>query len=38
MKKNVLVLLTFALVIAVAGSGFWLLHSFIHRRAHSQTS
>ena len=29
MKKTVLVLITFALVIAVAGSGFWLVHYFI---------
>lgn len=29
MKKTVLVLITFALVIAVAGCGFWLTHYFI---------
>ena len=29
MKKAVLVLITFALVIAAAGCGFWLVHSFI---------
>ena len=32
MKKTVLVLITFALVIAVAGSGFWLVHYFIDSR------
>ena len=29
MKKTVLVLITFALVVAVAGCGFWLVHYFI---------
>ena len=29
MKKTILVLITFALVIAVAGCGFWLVHYFI---------
>ena len=32
MKKTVLVLITFALIIAVAGSGFWLVHYFIDSR------
>ena len=29
MKKTILVLLTFALVLTVAGCGFWLTHYFI---------
>ena len=37
MKKTVLVLITFALVIAVAGSGFWLVHYFIDSREQRQT-
>ena len=37
MKKTVLVLLTFALVIAVAGCGFWLVHYFIDSREQRQT-
>ena len=37
MKKTVLVLITFALVIAVAGSGFWLVHYFIDSREQCQT-
>ena len=37
MKKTVLVLITFALVIAVAGSGFWLVHFFIDSREQRQT-
>ena len=36
MKKTVLVLITFALVIAVAGSGFWLVHYFIDSREQRQ--
>lgn len=37
MKKTVLVLITFALVIAVAGSGFWLVHYFIDSREQKET-
>ena len=37
MKKTVLVLITFALVIAVAGSGFWLVLYFIDSREQRQT-
>lgn len=37
MKKTVLVLITFALVTAVAGSGFWLVHYFIDSREQRQT-
>ena len=37
MKKTVLVLITFALVIAVAGSGFWLVHYFIDSREQRRT-
>ena len=37
MKKTVLVLITFALIIAVAGSGFWLVHYFIDSREQRQT-
>ena len=37
MKKTVLVLITFALVIAMAGSGFWLVHYFIDSREQRQT-
>ena len=37
MKKTVLVLITFALVIAVAGSGFWLAHYFIDSREQKET-
>ena len=37
MKKTVLVLITFTLVIAVAGSGFWLVHYFIDSREQRQT-
>ena len=37
MKKTVLVLITFALVIAGAGSGFWLVHYFIDSREQRQT-
>ena len=37
MKKTILVLITFALVIAVAGSGFWLVHYFIDSREQRQT-
>ena len=37
MKKTVLVLITFALVIAVAGCGFWLVHYFIDSREQRQT-
>ena len=37
MKKTVLVLITFALVIAVAGSGFWLVHYFIDSWEQRQT-
>ena len=37
MKKTVLDLITFALVIAVAGSGFWLVHYFIDSREQRQT-
>ena len=37
MKKTVLVLITFALIIAVAGSGFWLVHYFIDNREQRQT-
>lgn len=37
MKKTVLVLITFALVIAVAGSDFWLVHYFIDSREQRQT-
>lgn len=36
MKKTVLVLITFALVIAVAGCGFWLVHYFIDSREQRQ--
>ena len=37
MKKTILVLITFALVIAVAGCGFWLVHYFIDSREQRQT-
>ena len=37
MKKTVLVLITFALIIAVAGSGFWLVHYFIDSREQKET-
>ena len=37
MKKTVLVLITFALVIAVAGSGFWLVHYFIDSKEQRET-
>lgn len=37
MKKTILVLITFALVIAVAGCGFWLAHYFIDSREQRQT-
>ena len=37
MKKTVLVLITFTLVIAVAGSGFWLVHYFIDSREQKET-
>ena len=37
MKKTVLVLITFALVVAVAGCGFWLAHYFIDSREQRQT-
>lgn len=37
MKKTVLVLITFALVVAVAGCGFWLVHYFIDSREQRQT-
>lgn len=37
MKKTILVLITFALVVAVAGSGFWLIHYFIDSREQRQT-
>ena len=37
MKKTVLVLITFALVIAVAGSGFWRVHYFIDSREQKET-
>ena len=37
MKKTVLVLITFALVVAVAGSGFWLVHYFIDSREQKET-
>ena len=37
MKKTILVLITFALVIAVAGSGFWLVHYFIDSREQKET-
>ena len=37
MKKTVLVLITFALIIAVAGCGFWLAHYFIDSREQRQT-
>ena len=37
MKKTVLVLTTFTLVIAVAGSGFWLVHYFTDSREQRQT-
>ena len=37
MKKTVLVLITFALVIAVAGCGFWLVHYFIDSKEQRET-
>ena len=37
MKKTVLVLITFALVVAVAGSGFWLVHYFIDSKEQRET-
>lgn len=37
MKKTILVLITFALVIAVASCGFWLVHYFIDSREQRQT-
>ena len=37
MKKTVLVLITFALIIAVAGSGFWLVHYFIDSKEQRET-
>jgi len=37
MKKTVLVLITFALIIAVAGSGFWLAHYFIDSKEQRET-
>ena len=37
MKKTVLVLITFALIIAVASSGFWLVHYFIDSREQKET-
>ena len=37
MKKTVLVLITFALVVAVAGCGFWLVNYFIDSREQRQT-
>ena len=37
MKKTVLVLITFALVIAVAGCGFWLAHYFIDSKEQRET-
>lgn len=37
MKKTVLVLIAFALVVAVAGCGFWLVHYFIDSREQRQT-
>ena len=37
MKKTILVLITFALVVAVAGSGFWLVHYFIDSREQKET-
>ena len=37
MKKTVLVLITFTLVIAGAGSGFWLVHYFIDSREQKET-
>ncbi len=38
MKKTILLLLTFALVVTVAGCGFWLAHYFIDSREQRQTS
>lgn len=37
MKKTILLLLTFALVLTVAGCGFWLAHYFIDSREQRQT-
>ena len=37
MKKTVLVLITFALVVAVAGCGFWLVHYFIDSKEQRET-
>lgn len=37
MKKTILVLITFALVIAVAGCGFWLVHYFIDSKEQRET-
>lgn len=37
MKKTVLVLITFALVVAVAGCGFWLAHYFIDSKEQRET-
>ena len=37
MKKTILLLLTFALVVTVAGCGFWLAHYFIDSREQRQT-
>mgnify|MGYP000650586561 CR=1 FL=1 len=36
-EENSFSLITFALVIAVAGSGFWLVHYFIDSREQRQT-
>ena len=37
MEKTVLVLITFALVVAVAGCGFWLVHYFIDSKEQRET-